>query len=239
MTTLAELRQLVRQQTETTEAELPNVTIDDYLAQAFERTVNAEIQWPFYETTWSLTQGIGDSFLTMPADAGGPGIMSLYDVDRDARLIQIAPEEAEDRFYGRTVSFTKPINYSLWSNKIQLWPQVTFTVERTYTLRGFRKPTPFPVTGGLTTQEPDCDSRLHKCLAHYATALAYIQQEDMELENQYMRRWQADVEMARGVIMEPSHHRPMVMGPSGVYSTPIGATGGKRGYPIAYRVATP
>jgi hypothetical protein len=59
--------------------------------------------------------------------------------------------------------------------------------------------------------EPDCDHRLHLLLTHFATALAYAQQEDEVLEGTYMARWQADVELAHRAIMDPIHHRPLVM----------------------------
>lgn len=234
MTTLTQLQALVHQQTETTESELPLTTITDYLAQAFERTVNAEVQWPFYENTWALVQTAGNTYLTMPSDLDDPGIMSLKDDDTGIRLEQLDSEEAEDRYWGTAIaSGTRAVHYSVWNDVISLWPQITFTADRNYTMRGFRLPLAFPTVG---SESPDCDSRLHKALAHYATALAYAQQEDMELENQYMRRWQTDVEMARQVIMKPNHHRPLIMGPSAAYVTPIGAHGrsrSSRGWTIA------
>lgn len=225
MTTLKDLRQLVRQQTETTEAELPNITIDNYLTQGFERTVNAEVQWPFYENTWTVTQQADQSSISIPLDVKAPGFMSLVDNANGWRLTHIDPEEAEDRFFGATSTTSAPLNFSVWNNYIQLWPQTTYSADRTYQLRGFRLPTNFPVYVGEAAdplQEPDMDSRLHTGLAHYATALAYIQQEDMELENQYMKRWLNDVEMARQVIMDPAHNRPIAMGPSEIYTTSIG-----------------
>jgi len=225
MTTLKDLRQLVRQQTETTEAELPNITIDNYLTQGFERTVNAEVQWPFYENTWTVTQRADQSSISIPLDVKAPGFMSLVDNANGWRLTHIDPEEAEDRFFGATSTTSAPLNFSVWNNYIQLWPQTKYSADRTYQLRGFRLPTNFPVYVGESAdplQEPDMDSRLHTGLAHYATALAYIQQEDMELENQYMKRWLNDVEMARQVIMDPAHNRPIAMGPSEIYTTSIG-----------------
>ena len=57
-------------------------------------------------------------------------------------------------------------------------------------------------------------------MANYAIALAYIQQEDPEMERVYMERWLKDVEMARMVIMETAYHRPLTMGPR--YTTRIG-----------------
>ena len=52
--TLADLREYVRTQTQTTSAELPNTTVDIYLQEAFDRTIAMENQWPFFEETWAL-----------------------------------------------------------------------------------------------------------------------------------------------------------------------------------------
>ena len=78
-------------------------------------------------------------------------------------------------------------------------------------MTGFRRPIDWIAAGPSAV--PDCDERLHRAFAHYAVALAYAQQEDVELENDYMGRWLRDVEMARGAIMEPLRDRPLIMGP--------------------------
>ena len=60
MTTLVDLRSYVRTQTDTISTELPDSTIDNYLQEAFNRTINAETQWPFYEQSWTGTQTAGN-----------------------------------------------------------------------------------------------------------------------------------------------------------------------------------
>lgn len=227
MTTLAELRALVQQQTETGETELPSSTIDDYLKQGFERTVNAEVRWPFYQKTWTLTQTTGEYTISMPTDLDIPGIMSFRDTDRNVRLSYIDSEEAEDRFGGiGSANGSQPWYFTVWADTITLWPNTTYTEDKDYALRGYRLPLAFPTS---STDSPDCDSRLHDALAHYATALAYAQQEDLELENQYMRRWQQDVELARQIIMSSPQAHPLIMGPSAEHITPIGPRYRSRG----------
>jgi hypothetical protein len=99
----------------------------------------------------------------------------------------------------------------VWKDVIYLWPQVTFTADRDYRLRGYRSATDW--LAGPSTTEPDCDERLHLPLAHYAIALSYAKQEDETLERTYMERWQRDVEIIRKIIMDPVHQRPLMMGP--------------------------
>lgn len=210
MATLAELRSYVRVQTETTSAELPSPTIDSYIREAFNRTISSENRWPFYEHAWTLTQAIGADTLDIPVDLERSSIVSLSDDQNGgARLIMASYEAAEDN-YRSNPSIAGPAHFSLWGDSIYLWPAVEYTVARTYGLRGYRKPLDWVSAGDAAV--PDADERLHWCLAHYAVALAYIQQEDEVLEVTYMTRWQRDFEVARRAIMEPARNSPLQMG---------------------------
>lgn len=204
---LTELRSLVRAQTQTTQGDLPDPTVDAFLQQGFERTINGETQWPFYETSWDITLDPNTSTITIPGDVNQAGIMALYDVANNFRLTQVANEFAADHFLGPQVGSTWAFMYSLWGNEIQVYPwnrETTYT--KHYRLRGYRR----PLNWLTPAQEPDCDARLHVAISHYAVALAYAQQEDEQLEAVYMERWQRDAEAARRAIMEPRHQRPLV-----------------------------
>lgn len=210
MTTIAELRAAVRSQTEQTSGELSDATIDRYLQEAFNRTVAAETQWPFYEETWTLTQTAGNAYAALATDVSE--IMSIVDTDNNRyRLRMLDHETAEDDYSGPTPTSGYAMEFSVWKNVVYFWPAVTFTTDRDYQLRGYRHPTDW--LAGPSTTEPDCDSRLHLPLTHYAIALSYAKQEDETLEATYMERWQRDVEIARQAIMDPPHHRPLVFGP--------------------------
>ena len=222
MSTLADLRAYVRTQTETTPAELPDSTIDPYLTEGFNRTLAAETQWPFFETVWAISQIAGDSHIAQPTNANSPGIVSLLDLDTQYRLEMTDNETAEDRYFNVTSSenSSPPIEFSLWNQIIYLWPRKEYTENHEYQLRGHRDPTYTWLE--QPALEIDCDSRLHLPLAHYAIALAYAQQEDDVLEDQYMSRWQRDVEIAREAIMTPAQDRPLEFGPQTI--TPIGGS---------------
>ncbi len=205
---LDQLRAVVHAQTQTTAGDLADPTIDIYLQQAFERTINAETQWPFYEQHWDLTLPAGAMQITLPGDVNPAGIMALYDVASNFRLGMIGPEYGDDHYAGPQVGTLNPLQFSVWANTLYLYPRVQASdTDRAYRLRGYRRPVNWLTVNG----EPDCDSRLHLPLTHYAVALAYAQQEDETLELSYMDRWQRDVEMARRAIMDPIHHRPLVM----------------------------
>ncbi len=211
MTTFNELYVLVREQTQTTIEELPDTTINPWLRQAFQRTIAAENEWPFYQQNWTAVQLAGETNLTLPGDVNPPQLISVLD-DRNVRLRQIPVETGEDVYgYQGVTTLAYPGEYSIWGDHLILWPQMIAATDRTFGLRGYRLPRPWATI--LPSEEPDCDYRLHMALAHYATALAYAQQEDEVLETTYMDRWQRDVEMARQAIMEVPQHRPLTMGP--------------------------
>jgi hypothetical protein len=206
--TLTDLQDYVRTQTETTSAELPNSTINTYLQEAFNRTIAAETMWPFFETIWTITQTAGQTYMSKPTDLDV--ISSLIDTDNyDYRLTMIDYDLAEDEYFRSMSTGSYPVEYSIWGELIYLWPQTEFADDRAYRMRGYRTPTDWIGT----SSPPDCDTRLHLPLCHYAIALAYAQQEAEGLEDQSMKRWQADVELARQAIMEPNPHRPLIMGP--------------------------
>lgn len=205
MTTLDELRTIVRTQTQTSNQDLPDPTIDVFLQQAFERTVNGETLWPFYEQTWELTLAAGESEMSLAGDVNQAGMMALYDRANNFRLQHVGHETADDHFGGPQVGTTVPVMYSLWGGKVVLWPHSNLSSDHVYTLRGYRR----PLLWLTTANEPDCDARFHLALTHYAVALAYAQQEDDQLELTYMDRWQRDAEQARLAIMTPRHHRPL------------------------------
>lgn len=204
---LTDLRTAVRVQTQTTSGDLPDPTIDSFLQQAFERTVNGETQWPFYETHWDVFLDPQATTIPIPANVNQAGIMALYDMTNMFRLTQVGPEFSDDHYSGVQVGTTAPLQYSLWGGYIHLFPRVQAAEDsRPYRIRGYR----YPVMWLGADDSPDCDPRLHVCLVHYAVALAYAQQEDETLESSYMDRWMRDAELARKSIMEPRHHRPLV-----------------------------
>ena len=198
---LSELRDAVRTQMDLDEDDIANSTLDMYIREGYNRTIQLERRWPFFESSWSVTSS--GASITVPVTVSG--ISSIIDVDDNVRLIQIGPELAEDKFYG-DISEGTPSYFSWWGDTLTLYP--TPSANRSYTIRGWRKPIDW-VAGGAAS-EVDADERLHLPLFHYACSLAYAQLEDTELENTYMRRWAATTEQAHDDIMRPQHQEPLV-----------------------------
>lgn len=198
---LSELRDAVRTQLDIDEDDLANSTLDMYIREGYNRTIQLERRWPFFESSWSVTSS--GASIAVPSTLAG--IASVVDTDENIRLVQIGSELAEDKFYGE-VGNGFPQYFSWWGSTITLYP--TPNENRDYTIRGWRKPTDWVTSGAAT--EVDADERLHLPLFHYACSLAYAQLEDTELENTYMRRWAATAEQAHEDIMRPQHHEPLV-----------------------------
>lgn len=217
--TLADLREYVRTQTQTTAGELPNATIDNYLNEAFNRTIAWENQWPSLEKTWTITQTAGEYTAPVPGDCNVAAITGMISFDQRVRL-QLTPHVTAQNVWGEGYRGGYPgyAAFSVWAGEFVFWPNVVHTTDVDYELTGFRFPTDWISEGDAGV--PDIDSRLHRALGHYAISLAYAQQEDESLEGTYMMRWQRDVEQIRGAIMEPSQDRPMIFGPH--FITPIG-----------------
>jgi hypothetical protein len=205
---LQQLRDYIRTQLDVDEEELPNSLLDSYLDEGFQRTISMENRWPFYETRWTLSKVADIATITLPPNCDAAGIMSLVDATNGYRLMEVANELAEDSFVGMWSTSSNPMYYSIFGNALALWPTPPDDLVRTYRMRGYRLPTSW-VTAGAGS-EPDCDSRLHQLLAHYAIALAYAQQEDEVLEDVYMKRWQASYLAAHSAICNPRHHRPLI-----------------------------
>lgn len=201
---ISELRAYVWAQTDTTSADLPSSTIDDYVIEGFNRTIAAESGWPFYEQTWEFTYDSATESTALPIDVDDIVTVMMPYESGLRRLEYITQENAEESRWLSTNGL--PRFFSVWAHNLYLWPPPAEDIA--IKLRGYRRPlaTVWDASGVI-----DCDDRLKRPLAHYACSLAYAQQEDEVLERTYMERWQRDVEMARQAIMSPLTSRPLVM----------------------------
>jgi len=204
VSTLQNLRDIVRLQTDLDAEDLPNTVLDGYLREGFDRTFAAELRWPFFEHSWTLTLAALATTIALPTSPEVAFFMRVRS-DTDEMLVQLAQTFAEDNFTGDGTT-DDPSFYSVWGSTVYLWPVPSGTA-RSYTARGYRKPT----WSATPTVEVDGDDRLHQAIAHYAVALAYAQLEDAELEAVYMNRWGALVDVIRRNVMQPNFHQPLVL----------------------------
>lgn len=197
-----ELVEAIWVQTDLDDVDVPAAHAHMFLTEAFERTAAQGRHWPNYQTTWSYTVPADES--TVALDATTAEITSVVSSITSRRLASADHDFAEESFGTRGGATSC---FSVWGTDLYLWPSPT--VEVGLTVRGYRHPDAAWLTDPAL--EVDLDSRLHLPLFHYAVALVYAQQEDEQLENQYMRRWSQAVKDYSKAILRPSTYRPIVL----------------------------
>lgn len=212
MSTLQQIRDRVRTQTDLDVTDLPDATLDAYIREGLERTLAVERRWPFLQSSWTVSLPGTTSTATLDSTVASVSRVRSSD---GYNVLQISQQLAEDTFEG-TAPTGQPEFVSLWGSTLTFWPS-NDGVDRTYTLRGYRK----PVWSGVAGTELDGDAHLHVAVMHYAVALTYAQLEDPELEAAYMQRWSGIVDAHRRELMRPQHDEPLILnGGMGVESIP-------------------
>ena len=189
----------MRDQTDLDSVDVPDQMAWMFLREAFERTTAQRRQWPSYQATWDLEFPAREASMVLPDD-----VNEIASLRTSLRLNLVDFNFAEESYGDR---FGKPRLYSVWGSELFLWPKPS--QDETVSIRGWRKPDYLWLAD--PAMEADLDERLHLCLLHYAVSLVYAQQEDMELENQYMRRWSQTVEDAASDVDRPPTYRPIVL----------------------------
>lgn len=217
MSTSPELVQLVRDIIDLDEADLPISLIRTYLRDGYDRVINLERTWPFFEvsTTFTTVAAQRDYLLSGIGDGNLREITSMVDTSMAGnRLRLISLEDAERIWSGSLDVSSRPLYFVSWGDNYKLFPKpdVAYLIE----VRGYRKPT----YGWLTdnTSQVDCDDRLHTALAYYALSRSYQRQEDAEMAAMYKQSFDEAVTLARREIMRITSHRPTIL--SGGYPYP-------------------
>ena len=210
MSTAAELKDFVYDILDLDSADLPTSLVYQYLKDGFQRVINLERRWPFLETTYTLNTTASQRDYAISAIGSGDlrEIISVVDTSSSGnRLSLISIDEAEAVWHGSFDTPSRPLFFSEWSETIKLYPKP----DKVYALviRGYRKPSYTPFT--VTTEEVDCDERLHTAIAYYAISQAYKRQEDNEMASMYKQSFEEAVALARKDLMRASGHRPMIM----------------------------
>jgi hypothetical protein len=210
MSTTAELTAFVREIIDVDDVDLPSSLIRSYMKDGFNRIINLERRWPFYETTYTLNTVAGQR--DYPLSSIGNGDMReitsiLDDSTVGNRLSIITVDEAENVWHGSFDTPTRPLFFAEWGDTIKLYPKPDTVYP--LVIRGYRKPSYAWVND--TTLQVDCDERLHDAIAYYAVSQAYKRQEDNEMGRTYKDSFDEAVGIARKELMRGPSHRNMVL----------------------------
>ncbi len=221
MATTQEIRNLVWDIMDLEDVDLPGSLVVQFIKDGFDRIINLERRWPFYETTYTLNTVAGQrdypintigalefSEATTPPKTQLREVVSILDNSSAGnRLNIVSLDEAEAVWHGSFDVPTRPLLYAEWGEVIKLYPRPDTVYP--LTIRGYRKPSYTWATD--LTKSPDCDERFHTALAYYAISQAYRRQEDNEMSQMYKQSYEEAVTLAKQDIMRPPSHRPMIM----------------------------
>jgi hypothetical protein len=210
MATTQEIRNLVWEIMDLEDVDLPGSLVVQFIKDGFDRIINLERRWPFYETTYTLNTVAGQRDYAISSIGTGNlrEVVSILDNSSAGnRLNIVSLDEAEAVWHGSFDVPTRPLLYAEWGEVIKLYPRPDTIYP--LTIRGYRKPSYTWATD--LTQSPDCDERFHTALAYYAISQAYRRQEDNEMAQMYKQSYEEAVGLAKQDIMRPPSHRPMIM----------------------------
>jgi len=198
-----ELVDAIRLQTDLDEQDVPLGTATLFLTEAFYRTAALSRRWKLYEADWSYTIAEDAESLTLDSDIGE--IRSVVVTDSNTRLIYADHDLVKET--ASQYAASSPLFFSLWAGEMYIWP--TVDADTAIGVSGYRKADIAWLSDPAL--EADLDPRLHIPLFHYAVSLAYAQQEDPELEMQYLQRWQVQVNEFKDDILKPHMYAPIVL----------------------------
>jgi hypothetical protein len=222
------MRDLVRTQLDLDDTDLPDPLLDAYLQEGYDRVLELEQRWPFFEMRWTLdVPANGET--TMPDDSWFIEML----VDAKGRILPRIPARLSVMSYppGNTANGTP-----------MCWTRINWVVvvtpppgsEMVMTVLGYRMGSDWIGIDGASG-ECDCDRRLHIPICWYAASAAYAQQEDEVLEATYMNRFKEGAAVARDAIMRAppitprqvayTHYPTTTGGPGGPAQVVINATG--------------
>ncbi len=209
MSNINDLVQLVREITDLDESDLPIALIRTYIKDGYDRVINLERRWPFFEqsSTLNTVNGQRDYALANIASGTYREITSVVDTSMAGnRLSLISIDDAERVWNASLDQPSRPLYFVEWADNIKLYPKPDAVYP--LSIRGYRKPTYDWVTDA--NEVVDCDDRLHTALAYYAISQAYKRQEDTEMSNVYKQSFDEAVSLARGELMRAPSHRAMI-----------------------------
>lgn len=205
--TLDELRTYVRQHLDLDEGELPNSLLDVWARDASTKIARSRKRWPFYETSWTLT--VGNNVSDYPLSGLSPVPDEITSIVRDdRRLVYIGRDEAEAAYlpyqqHGGYVTY-----WNVWGDTLRLYP--TPSGADLLRIRGYRKSLDWVASGAGAT--PDFPDEFHDAIRLYLLAMAYLQQEDPEMAQQFIGSFNAEMDLLKKQFGDAPGSYPLVLG---------------------------
>jgi hypothetical protein len=195
------MRDLVRTQLDLDDTDLPDPLLDAFIQEGYDRVLELEQRWPFFETRWTLDVPVGGE-VAMPVDTA---FVEMLITPAGLILQRIPLRLAVTTFPPGQPASGTPTYWSRLNRSIVVVPPPSATM--TLTVIGYRAGFDWINVIGASG-ECDCDRRLHIPICWYACSLGYAQQEDEVLEATYLARFKENAMQARDAIMRASPITP-------------------------------
>ena len=200
---LGDIRKAVRDRVELDETDLPNDILDPFIQEGFDRVIQLETRWPFYEKVWTFPMAAEAVSFALPSDVAELAAIRTA----NNRLTKIQHRDGED-YYGFDSAAGEPCHWSKVGSDIYVWPPPS--AEAQIVLRGWRLPLDWIASGAGTVV--DADTRLHRPIVNYALSVVYAQQEDEVLSGQYLGMFEQGAALARQAVMRPWKEETLTLG---------------------------
>jgi hypothetical protein len=163
--------------------DLPDVLLDRWMAEGFQRIIRRVQRWPHLETSETLVTEADVQAYSLPTIQK---IRSMH--GPRGELLWMDESEARQAFWNVTTAFPSsyPKVWSEWGDGVVLWP----TPDDAYTVSvtGYRAPLTTWI--GVAGEDPDLPERYHEILLSWVMFRTYQQQDD--IENAQIERGQFD-----------------------------------------------
>ena len=196
---LQQMRDLVRTQLDLDDTDLPDPLLDAYIQEGYDRVLELEQRWPFFEMRWTMDVPANGESL-MPEDSRFIEML----VTPNGRILPRVPARLAVMSFppGQTGS---PVCWTRINRSVVVLPGPGEAI--VLTVLGYRMGSDWIGIVGASG-ECDCDRRLHIPICWYAASAAYAQQEDEVLEATYMNRFKEGAAQARDAIMRAAPITP-------------------------------
>lgn len=205
--TLQQLRTYVRQHLDLDEAELPDSLLDVWARDASTKIVRSRKRWPFLENSWTMTTT--PSVRDYPLSAFSPVADEITSIVRnDRRLIYMGRDDADSAYLPYQLHSGYVTYWNVWSGSLRLYPTPTFA--DSLNVRGYRKITDWVASGSGAT--PDFPEDFHDAIRIYMVAMAYMQQQDLELAGQFVSAFNGEMDLLKKQYGDAPGAYPLVFG---------------------------
>ena len=209
--TLEQLRRYVRQHLDLDESEVPNDLLDVWARDATIKISRTRKRWPFFEASWTLTTTVGvRDYDLYDLNLFDPAVDEVVSIVRDdRRLMFMGRDEAEAAYLPYQSNSNGFVSYyNTWGNNLRLYP--TPDSADVLDIRGYRKVDDW-VSGGAGAV-PDFPEDFHDAVRLYMLGMAYMQQEDPEMAQQFLGAFNGEMDLLKKQYGDAPGAYPLVLG---------------------------